>query len=107
MPDVQMYRRGNDAPRVQNQGLTEGRPDLVVEVVSPTSVRYDRVTKLRWYAQLGIPEYWIVDPKARTLERLVLRDGAYVIAGSFADDEVMEPETFEGMSIPLAKVWGE
>jgi hypothetical protein len=57
-----------------------GRPDLVVEIVFPSSQRYDRVTKLRWYAQLGVPEYWLVDAAARTLERLVLREGTYVIA---------------------------
>ena len=48
----------------------DGTPDLVVEILSPSSRRYDRVTKLRWYAQLGVPEYWLVDPDARTLERL-------------------------------------
>ena len=64
------------------------------------------MTKLRWYAQLGIPEYWLVDGNARTLERLVLRDGSYVIATSLADAETFRPETFEGLAIPLAEVWG-
>ena len=62
------------SPRWTGAGLVRGPPDLVVEVVSPSSRRYDRVTKLRWYAQLGVPEYWIVDPEARTIERLVLRE---------------------------------
>jgi Uma2 family endonuclease len=105
MPDVQLYRRGNDAPREQEQGLAQGRPDLVVEIVSQSSQRYDRVTKLRWYAQQGVPEYWLVDPQARTVERLLLRDGAYVIAASLAEDEVLRPESFEGLEIPLAKLW--
>ena len=56
MPDLQFYRQGNDAPADQEQGLVHGRADLLVEVVSPSSRRYDRVTKLRWYAQLGVPE---------------------------------------------------
>ena len=75
MPDLQFYRKGNDAPRGQEQGLVAGRADLVVEVISPPSRRYDRVTKLRYYAELGVPEYWIVDPDAKTVEDLVLRDG--------------------------------
>lgn len=106
MPDLQFYRAGNDASREQQQGLVAGRPDLVVEVVSPSSPRYDRVTKLRWYAQREIPEYWLVDPQARTLERLVLRDGAYTIAASLADDETFRPASFDGLEIPLAKLWG-
>jgi Uma2 family endonuclease len=105
MPDVQFYRQGNDVLPKQDKGLVEGRPDLVVEVVSPSSRRYDRVTKLRWYAQLGVPEYWIVDGSARTLERLVLREGAYTIAASLADDEVLRPESFEGLEVPLAELW--
>ncbi len=105
MPDVQFYRRGNEAFRDQDLGLARGRPDLVVEVVSPTSRRYDRVTKLRWYAARGVPEYWIVDPEARTLEQLVLQGDGYAIAGSFGDDEVFEPATFERLSIALAKLW--
>jgi Uma2 family endonuclease len=68
MPDAQFFRSGNE-PRGQEEGLVEGRPDLVVEVCSPSSVRYDRVTKMRWYASAGVPEYWIVDPSARTVER--------------------------------------
>jgi Uma2 family endonuclease len=67
---------------------------------------WGRVTKLRWYAQLGVPEYWVVDPEARTLERLVLRDGAYVIAASLAEDETFTPESFEGLSIPHMRLWG-
>jgi Uma2 family endonuclease len=105
MPDVQFYRRGNEVPLDQESGLVRGRPDLVVEVVSPSSQRYDRVTKLRWYARLGIPEYWLVDGASKTVERLVLRDGTYAIAASLAEDETFLPESFEGLEIPLSKLW--
>ena len=106
MPDVQFYRKDNRDDLAQEDGLARGRPDLVVEVVSPSSRRYDRVTKLRWYAQGGVPEYWLVDPEARTLERLVLGNGGYVIAASLEEAETFRPEAgFEGLEIPLAKLW--
>jgi Uma2 family endonuclease len=105
MPDAQFYRASNDAPRAQDDGLTRGRPDLVVEIVSPSSQRYDRVKKLRGYAELGVPEYWFVDPTARTVERLVLLDRAYTIAQSLADDEAFAPESFDGLVIPVAELW--
>jgi Uma2 family endonuclease len=105
MPDLQFYRKGNDAPAEQQQGLVSGRADLVVEVVSPSSRRYDRVKKLRWDAQLGVPEDWIIDPEGRTLEQLVLRDGAYAILASLEGEEVFRPGTFEGLEVPLAKLW--
>jgi Uma2 family endonuclease len=107
MPDVQFYRRGNEAASGQEQGLVSGRPDLVVEVVSASSRRFDRVKKLRFYAQLRVPEYWLVDPETRTLERLVLQGetGAYVIAAALEDAETFRPESFEGLVIPLSRLW--
>jgi len=44
-------------------------PTLVIEVLSPATARYDRQIKRRWYQRTGIPEYWIVDPDARVVER--------------------------------------
>ncbi|MDQ3948853.1 MAG: Uma2 family endonuclease [Gemmatimonadota bacterium] len=42
---------------------------LAVEVLSPTSARFDRTTKRRFFQQAGVPEYWIVDLDARLIER--------------------------------------
>lgn len=44
-------------------------PLLVIEVLSPSTARYDRQVKRRWFQRAGIPEYWIVDPDARQVER--------------------------------------
>lgn len=54
-----------------------GAPDLVVEVASPRTKRYDRTIKREAYARAGIREYWYVDPIACTIEVLFLEDGAY------------------------------
>jgi Uma2 family endonuclease len=104
MPDVQFYRAGNRPGRDQDQGLVSGRADVVIEVISPSSRRYDRVKKLRWYAQLGVPEYWTVDPTESTFEQLVLQGETYVIAASLEGEEVFRPASFEGLEIPLAKL---
>ena len=104
MPDLQFYRRGNE-PQGQPQGLVEGHPDLVVEVVSPSSVRHDRVTKMNWYASIGTPEYWIVDPTTRSVQRLVLERGRYTITDAIEGDEVFRPASFDGLEVPLAELW--
>ena len=44
-------------------------PALVIEVLSPSTARFDRQVKRRWYQRTGVPEYWIVDPDARLVER--------------------------------------
>lgn len=49
-------------PREEDKGFTRIVPDLAVEIVSPTSVRRDRVEKRIIYARCGVREYWIVDP---------------------------------------------
>ncbi len=98
MPDVQFYAKGR--PANPPQGLTRGAPDLGVEVVSPSSRKYDRVTKLAWYASIGMPEYWIVDSEAKTIERLVLKDGAYSIVQT-ASEGTFEPASFAGVSISI------
>ena len=76
--DPEAYRRSN-AYVTSEQGKP---PDLVMEIVSPSSGRTDRVEKRVDYARLGIPEYWRFDEKGRdTGERLAgdrLADGEYV-----------------------------
>jgi len=54
-------------------------PDLVVEVVSPSSGGIDRVRKMALYASAGIPEYWIADPGTRSLDLYAL-DGDHYVA---------------------------
>ncbi len=105
MPDVQFISK-EKLPLLDENGLTRGAPDLVVEVISPSSHHYDCVVKRDWYAAVGVAEYWIVDPEARTLERLVLGlDGRYATAAKLGDDAIFEPESFPGLSIALSDLW--
>lgn len=60
-----------------------GAPDLVIEVSSPSTASHDRRRKMDAYAGAGVPEYWIADPNAATVELLRLEHGEYVSAGVF------------------------
>jgi Uma2 family endonuclease len=60
-----------------------GAPDLVVEVASPSTEGFDRREKQDAYAAAGVPEYWIVNTDARTVELLVLEHGKYRSPGVF------------------------
>ena len=57
----------------------EGAPDLVVEVLSPSTARRDREYKKNAYERYGVREYWIVTPLERTVEQYVLEDGAFTL----------------------------
>jgi Uma2 family endonuclease len=61
-----------------------GAPDLVVEVASPSTSRHDLHAKLDSYTNAGVPEYWVVNPEAQTVELLALQDGVYVSLGIFS-----------------------
>jgi Uma2 family endonuclease len=98
-PDIQFYRpgRGPNPP----QGLDSGAPDLVVEVISESSRAYDRITKREWYQRIGVPEYWLVDPSAQTIERLVLDGASYRIVQAVARPGRFAPPSFPGLEIDL------
>jgi Uma2 family endonuclease len=71
-------------PVANDQNSIDFPPDLVVEVISPSSRRYDRVRKMALYSQSGVREYWIADPERRTLEIYALEGEAYVQVDSDA-----------------------
>ena len=80
-------------------------PTLVIESVSPGYERHDRVTKRRWYAQFGVPHYWIVDAGDRSLQCLRLEGQQYQTDAAGHGDETIRLTSFRGMSIELAPLW--
>lgn len=81
-PDV-LYLLPDSRCKVEEKRLT-GPPDLVVEVLSPSTAKYDRDQKFQAYERHEVSEYWIVDPHHRYLEAWTLQDGAYHKIGVFA-----------------------
>jgi Uma2 family endonuclease len=78
-----------------------GAPDLVVEVLSPSTATYDRATKLPIYADAGVPEVWLVDSQAKTLEVLKLQGEKYILEASHAGDQIITSNLFPGWQLPL------
>jgi Uma2 family endonuclease len=106
MPDVQFFRTDNPTDRIENAiAMHRGRPDLAIEIISPSSVRYDRVKKLNWYKSIGVPEYWLISPKNRLLERFVLKDEHYVLTHSLEEGDVLRPSTMKGLRIPVSELF--
>jgi Uma2 family endonuclease len=83
----------------------EGVPDLILEVLSPSTRRYDRGTKFDVYAEAGVREYWLADPLAHTVEVFVLRDGAYVLFGKFSRSERLRSEVIPGFDPALDQIF--
>jgi Uma2 family endonuclease len=84
----------------------EGPPDLLVEVSSPISLRFELVRKSALYARCGVPEYWIADPDRRRLVFNILKDREYVPADQ-DDDGWLRSRVFPGLRVNPAEVFSD
>ena len=89
---------------IKERGI-EGAPDLVVEVLSPSTQARDRGVKLRRYAAAGVTHYWLLAPTTLTLEAYVLTDAGYELTGSYGPDAVFSPGLFPGLDIAVDALW--
>src|SRR2546430_12413988 len=101
-PDLLFIRAGRD---IVTRRAVEAPPDLVVEVLSPSSLRQDRVTKAALYARFGVPHYWIVDPEARRIDVYELDGAAYRLTAEATGAQVLRSMLFPELEIALADVW--
>ncbi len=81
----------------------EGAPDLVVEVLSESTEAIDRGLKRKLYERAGVPEYWIVDPRRRVVEQLVLQESVFL--ESRVCSESIESWSLAGVAIDLSGLW--
>ncbi len=102
-PDL-FYVSGEQKQIVKDTRI-DGAPALVVEVISPSSSRKDRMQKLRIYKRAKVQHFWLVNPEEKTLECFALRDEAYFLAASGMDGEVVDHQSFSGLSIDLTGLW--
>lgn len=102
-PDI-VYLETARAPQVSSRGI-EGSPTLVVEILSPSTMRMDWAVKLLLYARHRVPWYWIVDPDARILEVHRLAGDAYHLAQRAEGSETLSASPFDGLRLPLDSLW--
>ena len=85
----------------------QGAPDLVVEILSPSTAERDRVVKSALYAQHGVHEYWIVDPDARTITVFLLNEGDFEEVDTYSEGETLTSPILAGFSIALDEIFGD
>ena len=83
-----------------------GAPDLVVEILSPSTAGRDRTLKRALYAKHGVREYWLVDPDARTVPVLRLDGGAFEVVGLYGEGQTLTSPTLEGFAVDLNEIFG-
>lgn len=104
VPDLAGWRKQR-MPKLPQTAWIEVVPDWVCEIISPTSVRRDRVTKMAIYARLGIAYFWLIDPQAQTLEAYHLQNSHWSLLASYADEQMVSIAPFAEHSFSLANLW--
>ena len=80
IPDVMVVC---DRDKIRRDGV-HGAPDLVVEILSPSTGVHDKGRKKRVYERYGVSEYWIVSPEARSVDVYLLEEGRFELRGSYS-----------------------
>jgi len=82
-----------------------GAPDLVIEVISPTTEDRDRGYKQKRYATEGVREYWLVDPEAGAVEVLCGGPGEFEVLGRAMEQQKIRSVLLEGLEIRVDELW--
>ncbi len=82
-----------------------GAPDLVIEILSPSTAVHDRNRKADLYARYGVAEYWMVDTETETIEIRRLGDAGYDDSVEIHDSGVLSTALVPGLQVELADVF--
>ena len=80
-------------------------PDWVCEVLSPRTIRLDRVKKMAKYLKFDVQYVWLIDPSNKTLEVFRAESGRWVVLGVYAENDKVRAEPFQEIEIDLAGLW--
>jgi len=111
----QIWRKhtGSGSGRLEKGKIPHGEPynwisaapDWACEVLSPGTIRKDRVKKMGIYAKHEVPHFWLIDPGARSLEVFQWESGRWVLLGVYVEDDKVRAEPFQAMEFDLASLW--
>lgn len=93
-----------DPSKLDDTGC-KGAPDLIIEILSPTTHRHDRLTKYNLYQRAGVQEYWIVDPDAQVVLVHTLEEGQYHSPVAYNAAATVPVGVLEGCSIELPPIF--
>lgn len=94
-----------DSSKTEGHGC-KGAPDMVIEVTSPSTARFDKLLKFNLYRRAGVREYWIIDPAARVASVYTLKDGQYQ-ATAYGVDTSVPVGIFDNCQIDLSMAFPE
>ena len=102
MPDLLVIC---DKSKIQKNSCI-GAPDMIIEILSPSTAKLDRIIKLNRYMRAGVREYWIVDPDNKSVQVFLLKDGKYFVSAyDYDKTEIIPVRILDGCEINLYDVF--
>jgi Uma2 family endonuclease len=102
-PDILFIKK--DRLFIVTQNGIEGHPDLIVEVLSPSTYKNDRNDKKELYRQFGVAEYWIVDPKNQAIEVYSLENDVYIMSSFAIETGEISSKILEGFKLDITSIF--
>ncbi len=93
-----------DSKKIEKKGYV-GAPDLVVEILSPSTAKADWKDKYFLYEKSGVREYWIVNPDDALVHVFLLTDGKFCLSGTYSAEDAVKISIFEDIIIDLKNVF--
>jgi Uma2 family endonuclease len=96
-PDA-FFLTNEEMEQVRGAKRVHGAPSLAVEILSPGSIKHDTLTKRNLYEQNRVREYWIVDPEAKTIAQMILKENRYKLI-ELSEGDIIKSAVLEGFEM--------
>jgi Uma2 family endonuclease len=97
----------NDNQGIIKEQRIEGAPDLVAEILSPSTSMNDKIRKKAQYERFGVKEYWVVDPVHFVIDQFVLDNGKFTLNATYAEGDTLISDRFPCVGIDMTELFNK
>jgi len=102
-PDIIFVAK--DRLRIVTEKNIVDAPDLIIEIISPSTESIDRNKKFSLYEKHGVKEYWLADPARKEIQQYLLKESSYHLTSTSAAAQKLSSEVLAGFSITPSEVF--
>ena len=95
-----------DKSKLDERGC-KGAPEMVIEIISPGSLRHDRLVKFNLYQRAGVGEVWLVDPASCSVQVFLLEDGILLLHEVYTRKDIAKVNSLAGCFIEVGKIFSQ
>lgn len=104
-PDIVYVARQRES--IMTEQGAHGAPNLVVEILSPSTKEFDQGPKLDVYSRVGVEEYWLIDPELKAITVYHFSQDAAHPQATFTQRSVIETDLLPGLKINCSEIFAE